>query len=134
MVICLKGTMENLIIAGTKKSPGIRFITNGDLHIKGSSFTEDAAGFYEPVIKWIDEFVSKASPEVTLTVELEYINTSSTTLVVKIFKKLKEKCDGHYKLNLIWKYDADDEDAFELGDMIQKVIKHPLLMVATKKE
>ncbi|MBK6522388.1 MAG: DUF1987 family protein [Sphingobacteriaceae bacterium] len=126
--------MDNLVIASTKKTPGITFISNGNLSIKGSSFAEDAISFYQPALHWIEEFTKTSPQEISLTVELEYINTSSTTIVLKILKKLKEKSEGNYKLNLVWKYDPDDEDSFELGDMIQKIIKHPVLMVSVKKD
>ena len=124
--------MANLYIEKTKKTPEITFLKNGDLHIMGSCIPEDANAFFHPLMLWMDDCSKKPSDTINLTIDLEYINTSSTTLIIKFMRKAIEIDIEKSSIKIIWKYDPEDEDAYEQGEMLQKILKHPILLVSNQ--
>lgn len=121
--------MGNLFIAQSKRTPEVIFLKNGEFQIIGSSIPEDAVAFYNPLMLWLKGFFQEKPTPVTISVYFEYINTSSTTHIIKLLKYIIAKIEKKSALKIIWKFDEDDEDAFELGEMIQKIIKHPILYI-----
>ena len=79
--------MENLLIEKGKSSPYIFFdATGGVLTFQGESFPENAAAFYDPVIKWINEYFSScAEIETTLEFEIVYFNSSTSKIFMSLF-------------------------------------------------
>lgn len=123
--------MGNLFIAATKNTPEIIFLKNGELQIKGSSIPEDSVIFYKPLIIWLEDFLINHPPYISITLEFEYINTSSLVHIIKILNLLIQKILQTNSLKIIWKFDPEDEDSFEQGETIQKIVKHPVLFVKT---
>jgi len=46
---------------------------------------------------------------------LEYVNSSSSQLILAILFKLKELVDKGHKLSVEWHYMNEDEDIYETG-------------------
>ncbi len=112
--------MENLYISSTIKTPLIDFKTNGELLIKGISTPEDVVEFYEPIYKWINQFKS-TKKDITFTLYIEYLNTSSSSTIIDLILKLKHLREERVKVNFIWKYDHDDDDMLEMGEDIELI-------------
>lgn len=109
---------ENLIIEGTNKTPVIKFYyENGSIEISGKSIPENSIGFYQPIYSWIDNYAIKPSPKTEIKINLEYFNTSSSKCLLDILRKFESiKKAGKSDIEVLWHYEADDEDMMEAGD------------------
>ena len=117
--------MKNLVIASTKKTPEIIFRTTGDLMITGSSLPGDINKFYDPLLAWLGELKKTSLQKITITFELEHVNTSSTRMFLQILRLLSKIVNGKKKLTVIWVYDSDDTDMLEQGEALQEIINKP---------
>jgi len=117
--------MKNLVIASTKKTPEIIFKTNGDLTISGNSLPADINKFYDPILDWLDELKARSPSKITITFELEHVNTSSTRMILQILRKLSKIANGKKNLRVVWSYDEEDNDMLEQGEAIQEIINRP---------
>ena len=89
--------LESLKIEGTINTPSIYFDTeNNVFKISGKSMPEDAVEFYQPIIKWVDEFSSTPIPNAKFEVVLEYFNTSSSKCILDLFKQLEKLNSGNW--------------------------------------
>ena len=110
--------MANLMIEATKSSPYINF--DGDKHhliMKGESYPENIATFYEPVFAWLDTFLSHTKKlELVVDLEIIYFNSSSSKVLMDIFDKLDlaAKTDNGVIIN--WRYHEENEMALEYGE------------------
>lgn len=111
--------MENLVISYKKRSPQIDFNSNGELSILGNCFPEDPKGFFEPILAWIGEFKTSHKGEVSLTVDLNYVNTSSIKILLELIQTITTNFKSKAKIN--WIYEIEDEDMLEVGEDLEKV-------------
>ncbi len=117
--------MQNLYIKGTKRTPEISFKLNGFMSISGMSIPENVVDFYQPALDWLEN-VKKIEPEqIQLTIELDYLNTSTSSHLLKIFRKVVEIPEDKTSVKIVWKYEEDEEDILEQGKMYEGIIKHP---------
>ncbi|MDP3555721.1 MAG: DUF1987 domain-containing protein [Bacteroidota bacterium] len=113
--------MKKLLISKTKRTPEIIFTTSGDLSIIGSSLPEDAKNFYEPILFWLEEFKQTFPKKISLTIDLEYISTSSTLIILDILKTVNNPINC--EVNIVWVYEEEDIDMKEHGEILQSSIK-----------
>lgn len=114
--------MKNLVIASTKKTPEIIFKASGELMITGSSLPANFASFYQPILEWLEEFKASSPKKISISFELEHVNTSSTRIILQILRLLKSINKGKNNLTVIWKYDHDDTDMLEQGEALQEIL------------
>jgi hypothetical protein len=108
--------MENLIIGISSITPQVNFQTNGSMLIKGVSQPGDVSTFYQPVINWLEDFkYNKPAAEVNLILDIDYLNTASTKIFVKILALVNSISQGGVHTKVTWRYDEGDEDMLELG-------------------
>ncbi len=114
--------MENLKIEATKYSPMVELTSEGEMTIRGRSIIEDPQLFYNPIIERIKRCKSKTF---TLTIQLEYMNTSSSKVMLNLLNTIK---DYYNRNNVIvkWFYDSDDEDMLEIGRDYESIICIPI--------
>jgi hypothetical protein len=109
--------MENLNIEATKYTPKI--VLNADeglIEIRGKSYPENTFEFYEPMMKWVEEyFECCAKDETIVNMEIIYFNSSSSKLFFDFFDLLDENKDKH-KIIINWIYDEENESAEEAGE------------------
>jgi len=111
--------MKNLFIAATKKTPEIDFNVNGQLKISGSSYPENTRDFYGPIINWLEEFLFSTTEEITINVDLKYINTATTRAILDIITKVRALSKSTVNVN--WMYEIEDADMFETGEDLESI-------------
>lgn len=116
--------MESIFIKGTKRTPEINFKLNGFLSINGISIPEDATEFYRSTFEWLDKYAKLDPENVHLRINFVYINTTSTSMILRILKKVFEVCGDKNNLKITWTYEKDDTDMFEQGKMLEKLVGH----------
>jgi hypothetical protein len=115
--------MKNLSIKATQDTPKIEFNTQGEFELKGISIPENLTIFYAPLIEWINEYKLTLPKKVNLTFEFEYINTTTTYVILEIIDMLLEFKKIGTEVKIFWKYQEDDEDIFDIGKLLESRCK-----------
>lgn len=114
--------MQPLFIAATEMTPEINFDREkGYLGISGRGFTQKILSFYEPVTKWVDEYVKQPQDSTTLDLRLEYINSASTMVIAKILKKINGLKSSGKEVIINWHY-HEEEDMKEIGQEMELLL------------
>jgi len=114
--------METIIFEGTTDTPKVILDKNGStFEISGRSLPEDAAGFYQPILNWIEGYAVNPNPETKFNFRLEYFNTASSKLILDLLSAL-EDIKG---ISINWYSDEDDEDMQEAGEEFSELVEIP---------
>lgn len=125
--------MINFFQEGTAKTPKLHFDgENGLFEISGRSIPENSIEFYRPVLNWLDEYIRFPVEHITLTVKLEYFNTSSSKCLVDIFRRLEKLHQQGTYIHVKWFYESEDEDMQDSGLDFKEIIRLPLEMIVLK--
>ena len=124
--------MNSYTLTPTPKTPRLYFNgQNGEFEISGRSIPENSIEFYKPLLEWLDKYIESPSDETTLSVNLEYFNTSSSKCLVEILRRL-ERVHEVKPVTVKWHYEEEDEDMMESGEDFKKIIKVPIELVVVK--
>ncbi len=127
--------MEPLRIQATVKTPEVLFDpTNEVFEIKGKSVPEDAEEFYHEVLQWVEDYVSNPSEKTVFKIDLEYFNISSSKRILFLFYKLNELKEKGKDIKIVWYYNENDEDMFEVGQDYAFMVKIPFEFVSYSLE
>lgn len=108
--------MEPIYIEKTKKTPEVKFNTDGKLFLEGRSLPEYPKKFFQPLI----DFVTNIEVNVaSLDINLEYFNTSSSKCLMDLFKHL-EANNKVENIEIIWRYENDDEDSLDSAELFEE--------------
>jgi hypothetical protein len=116
--------MKNYLVNADKKTPEIAFLSTGDFMITGSSRPEDARQFYKPINDWVEEFGKTKPQRVTFTLDLDYINSASTRMILDILKHLKSFLSDPKNFKVVWIHEKNDFDAIDQGRVFEKSLGH----------
>lgn len=110
--------MQPLIIEGRKDSPAIHFDPERRvLAITGESYPENAAAFYEPVFEWLTDFLAQQGDKpVTVNLQLVYINSSSSKIILNLLDMLDEAVQRGSSIQVFWRYHAQNATLLECGE------------------
>jgi len=105
------------------KTPLVDFKQTGELRIEGSSFSENPVEFYEPLVEWIKELRKQPPPTIKMNIKLEYFNTSSSKLILYLFKSLESMhVNKESVVTIVWLYNKADQDMLESGKDYKSII------------
>ena len=124
--------MGNLIVEATINTPYVNFDTQkGVIEIKGRSVPENPFDFYEPFLQWVEENFKETPTKITVNIQFEYFNSSSSSCILEIFKRLEIIKNIHENNEVIinWFYSEEDEDMLESGKDYEDIINLPFKMV-----
>jgi len=107
---------EKFILEPTDDKPGINFDPENDIfEIYKRSFPEDAIFFYDPVIEWMNNFISTTEKStIIISIKLDYYNTSTSKQLSRLLKDVETR-KGNKEVQVFWYYDIDDEEMLESG-------------------
>jgi hypothetical protein len=123
--------MKELKITGTKTFPGVFLNPEGILKIEGRSIHENIAEFYKPVENWIKEYIESPAEVTCLDINLEYFNSASAKLLIRIIQKISYIQLKNKKFMVNWYYEEGDEDILERGEYFSSVTKIPFNFIKT---
>ncbi len=114
--------MEALKIKKNEDSPEIHFDKEkGIFEISGNSFSDNPYDVFDPVIKWLDEYIKDPNEETILNVKLNYVNTASSKQITDMIVKLEEIPEDK-KVVVKWHYDRMDEDMEFEGETLKSFV------------
>ena len=115
--------MEPLIIAATKSTPAVDLdATANRLQLKGESYPENAAKFYEPIFAWLAAYGAQLAPGQPIVADLEivYFNSSSSKALMNLFDWLEQLAEAGHSVTVNWYYHTENQSALECGEEFQE--------------
>ena len=108
--------VAKLDIAATPRSPEIKLDPEaGVFSIKGTSMPENVNQFYASVMKALDQYIQHPADKTQVIFSLEYINSSSSQLLLALLYKIRDLVDEGHHVTIEWHYMVDDEDIYDTG-------------------
>ena len=115
--------MENLFVSSTQQSLEINLQADGNLILSGISTPDNVTTFFKPVNDWIVKYLDESCEHFQLEFFIDYLNTSSTRILIDILRVIKTYQTDTFTPFIIWHYEADDEDILELGEELALISK-----------
>ena len=117
--------MESLRIEGSKKSPEIIFEPySGVMVMNGRSSLENPTKFFAPVLDWAEKYTIEPTKQTTFRMQMEYFNSSSSKVLMKIFRIMESMHKGgKSNFTIEWYYDELDGSMLEAGEDFQSMLK-----------
>lgn len=113
--------MDNLILNASSKTPYFNLKDDGHFLFGGISMPEDAASFYFKIIDWISDYYRNPKKETFIVVNFRYLNSSSSSMILKIFHAFKRlQATGKTNIKCTWYYEEDDLDMLEYASQIKE--------------
>jgi len=82
---------------------------SGVCEIMGESYMEETYKFYEPVIRWLKDYMQEKKP-IEFNFKLTYFNTASSRFILEILDMLKSYQDNGGQVKVSWYYKREDPD------------------------
>lgn len=112
-------------IESGERSPYISFdFTSGQMKISGESYPEDAAAFFGPLLKELEEQLSTPGPNLVLDLNLAYFNSSSAKALMNIFQMLEDAAAQGRQVAINWHFHNDDDTMEEFGHDFAEDFQH----------
>jgi len=114
--------MNALLIEKTEDTPKINFNPqSGEFIISDRSWPENAIEFYEPVLDWLENYLTNPNTRTIFEFKLEYFNTASAKQIAKLLLTL-EKYSSKTDITIRWHYEKDDVDMLTSGSRYAKLL------------
>jgi hypothetical protein len=128
--------MDALHIAATKSTPEISFNPKSESFvIEGRSIPADAADFYAPLERWVENFIHiQKSDSITIDIKLDHLNTGSVRSLLSILSKIIRLRDQHVNVMINWHHDVEDEDMVDKGEEMSLILEHPFRFIPFREE
>ena len=114
--------MKGLSIEGTDSTPYISFDPlKGDFVMRGSSFSENAADFFHPIILWVEKYAEVPVEKTHLSVNMDLINDTSLKYLLglfALFEDMKKKGKG---IKISWWHLSEDDETKEIGEPLKSM-------------
>ncbi len=115
--------MEAIKINGTDDTPNVILdAKNNIFEFTGRSMPEDVVAFYEPILKWLEEYGESPNNKTNVVFKLEYFNTASSKILLDILMKLENITENGNEVVVQWFYDEEDEDMMEAGEEYSEIV------------
>ena len=123
--------MPNLMLPKTKNTLGVNFDgATGNLELVGSSYPENTTEFFKPLIDWIQKYFLEVTGKLTLTIKIDYLNSSSIKYLSDMVDKLENYSKSGGAVEINWHHKDDDEDIKEMGEEIKEDVSFPFNIIA----
>ncbi|MBQ3689465.1 MAG: DUF1987 domain-containing protein [Bacteroidales bacterium] len=122
--------LETISLQATADTPGVELDKEqGLFRFEGKSLPEDVLKFYGPVQKWFNEYRQDPNPNTEIVFNLDYFNSSSARIIVKILIGLEDIHAVKSNVHISWYYSENDELMYDRGMELKSVLKLPFDMV-----
>ena len=122
--------MKDVFVSGTKLTPEV-IMKEGEISISGRSVPSNPGQFYQPLLKWVEEYYAKGMDKINIELNFEYINTASTKWLYNILKVLGSNTNSKDKVNISWFFEDGDDDMQELGSIFKSIVPVKFKLIKT---
>ena len=103
---------------------------NDIFEISGRSLPEDVVSFYQPVLDWLDDYRDEPMEYTEFVFKYIYFNTATSKLIQDILIKLEEIQEAGGKVQVLWFFEEDDEDMYDLGEEFSENVDIPFEIIS----
>ena len=118
-------------ILGTKQTPEFIFSNEGIIKIQGRGLYSDKPELSDQIMNWIDGYINNPAKVTYVTMEFEYLNSLSMSVLVYILGKLSQIIFKSKKIVVEWYYDNEDENILDRGKYISSSCHIPIEFIMT---
>lgn len=123
--------MKSFVCEKQADTPQIIFRPeSNEFLIKGRSLPENAEAFYQPVLGWMESYLAEEPEDITLTIDLEYFNSSSVKQLLNLLILLENQVVNDRKVLIVWCYDEEDELMEMKGRELESIVNLPFRLEA----
>lgn len=123
--------MDVISIKGTQETPEILLDSSkGIFEMSGKSLPEDVKEFYNPILKWFDEYAKSPNSSTILKIKMDYFNTASSKMILELFEVVKKVHASGKETIIEWYYQEDDEDMQDAGQDYSDLIEMPFKLIS----
>ncbi len=94
---------------------------------------ENPFEFYEPLIKWLEEYVKSPAEKTVFNFRLIYFNSASMVNISRILRLLSNMYAQGRDVIVRWYYDEHDPNIMDYGKELEELYKIPFELVVIKK-
>jgi len=122
--------MKRIHIEEVGYTPGVILDAKKNIfEMTGKACPEDAIGFYEPIINWIDDYAINPNEKTVFEFKLSYYNTASSKAILKVMQQLERLKNKGYDVVIKWYYYEDDEELLIAGEDYSEIIEIPFELI-----
>lgn len=126
--------MNNLTINAGKDTLNIHCDSAlGIIDMKGISYPQDAADFFDPVFDWLENYINEVNDAIILNLHIDYLNTSSTKCLFDFIDRLEDYYKVGNFVQVNWYHEPQDEDIKETGLEFQEDMELPFFVLPYTK-
>jgi hypothetical protein len=123
--------MEKIVIEPTNETPKVILDKeNSVFEFSGNSLPEDVINFFHPILTWFDEYAKAPNEKTKIIFNLEYYNTSSSKMILKLLEKFRDIHRSGFDVEVHWHFMEDDEDMIEAGEDYSENIRVPFKFIS----
>jgi hypothetical protein len=115
----------------TNQTPEFIFNYEGIIKIRGRGLYCDKPELSDQINNWIEGYLNNPAKITYVTIAFEYLNSSSTSVLVSILRKLSHSISQSKNLVVQWYYEVDDENILDRGKYISSYCKIPIEFIPT---
>jgi hypothetical protein len=119
---------DSVAIEATRNNPCV-VLEVGTICIRGRAISENPGEFFRPLLEWISSYIINPCTNTEIELGFEYINTSSIKWIHAILKEISRIKNSYSSVKVIWNYERDDEDMFELGLIFRSEINCQFILI-----
>lgn len=97
----------------------------GRLRMGGDSYPENSFDIFQPVIDWLESFLTTETRPILLELSLVYLNTSSVRVLMDMLDILEEAHQGGRGVEVVWLYNENNERVGELAEEFKEDCTFP---------
>lgn len=118
--------MDAIYIKATEITPEIILDKEKNIFkFKGRSLPEEVIDFYQPILKWLEEYISNPNNQTIIEMDFDYLNSASQKMLSNIFELLEQLKKNGNDIKIKWKYNIDDNELKEIGQEFSEIFSIP---------
>ena len=126
--------LEPILIQQTSDTPRVELDKErGVFEFSGKSLPEDVIKFFSPVQEWFSRYSEDPNPETEISFHLDYFNSSSARIIVKILIGLEAINGNKSNVHITWYYTENDEVMYDRGLELKSVLNLPFTVEEKNK-
>ncbi|MEN8123286.1 MAG: DUF1987 domain-containing protein [Bacteroidota bacterium] len=127
--------MDALIIEQKNNTLGVILDKeNKKFVFEGRSLPENTVKFFDPVMKWIEEYKNKPVDHTHIDMNFIYFNTSSAKIILEVLQEFNSIHKDGNDVKVTWHYMEDDYDIKEAGEEYESMVSVPFEYVEHPEE
>ncbi|MFI4911798.1 MAG: DUF1987 domain-containing protein [Sedimentisphaeraceae bacterium JB056] len=109
----------------TKSTPLIKFESDSStMRIEGDCYPENSFEFFKPLFNWFRKEFPKYETFI-FDINIGYMNSSTTKCMLDILDMLEEAHENGKNIQIIWKYDRENDRAMDLAEEFKEDVEMP---------